>query len=282
MNLKYSVLMSIYKKENPEYFLNSVESMLNQTVPPDEIVIVKDGPLTDELEKTVGLLKDNKIIKFVELKENSGLGKALETGLHYCSNEIVARMDSDDISAADRCEKQLEYFEKYPDLGMIGTSISEFTTNPEEIVSYKRVPEDDKKIKKYMKSRNPFNHMTVMFKKSEVIKAGNYKHWDLNEDYYLWLRMLQNNNKFANIDEPLVNARINADTFMRRGGWSYFITQKKLFDYMLKNKIIGRFKYIYNIAVRFFVRVLVSNKIRKWLYLKLFRSGSKSRKNPKR
>lgn len=276
--LKYSVLMSVYEKEIPEYFLRSVESMLNQTVPPDEIVIVQDGPLTDGLNAAAGGLKAANIniteITFVPLEKSVGLGPALAAGLPHCKNELVARMDSDDISLADRCEKQLGYFGKYPDLSLVGTSIAEFIGEPSNIVSYKRVPEDGESIKKYMKSRNPFNHMSVMFKKSDVVRAGSYCRFDLNEDYYLWLRMLLNGNKFANIDEPLVSARINEDTFMRRGGWAYFITQKKLFDFMLKNKIVNRFEYIYNIAVRFAVRVLVSNRARKWLYLKLLRGKS--------
>jgi glycosyltransferase involved in cell wall biosynthesis len=263
--------MSVYINEKPEYFLNSVESMLNQTIPPDEIVIVKDGPLTNELENAVRILSERETVKFIQLKKNSGLGKALRIGLLQCRNEIIARMDTDDISHKERCEKQLRYFNKIPGLSVVGTSISEFIENPGNIVSFKRDPEDNQRIRKYMKTRNPFNHMTVMFKKSEVIKAGNYKPWDLNEDYYLWLRMLLKGSTFANIDEPLVNARINGDTFMRRGGWVYFKLQKKLFGYMMRHKIINRFEYIYNNSVRFVIRVLLPNKVRKLLYLKLLR-----------
>ena len=271
MVLKYSVLMSVYSKENPEYFLCSVESMLNQTSPPDEIIIVKDGPLTAELDIVVDMLSERENITFVPLEKSAGLGLALAAGLSHCKNELVARMDSDDISLAGRCEKQLSYFAQYPNLSLVGTSIAEFVGEPDNIVSYKRVPAEFEAIKKYIRQRNPFNHMSVMFKKSDVLNAGSYRRFDLNEDYYLWLRMFLNGGKFANISEPLVNARINEDTFMRRGGWAYFITQKQLFDFMLENGVVSRFGYIYNIAVRFVVRVLVSNTMRKWLYLKLFR-----------
>jgi len=271
MELKYSVLMAVYDKENPEYFSDSIESMLNQTIPPDEIVIVQDGPLTDGLYAVVGSFSRSEIVRFVLLDEKTGLGGALAAGLPHCMNEIVARMDSDDISLSDRCEKQLKCFEDHPEVSIVGTSIAEFVDSTDKIVSYKRIPTNDKAIKKYIKSRNPFNHMTVMFKKSDVIEAGNYQHWDLNEDYYLWLRMFLNGKNFANIDEPLVNARINENTFIRRGGWAYFITQKKLFDFMFQNRIINIFEYLYNITVRFIMRVLVSNRVRKWLYLKFLR-----------
>jgi glycosyltransferase involved in cell wall biosynthesis len=272
MELKYSVLMSVYKNEDPEYFLHSVKSMLNQTTPPGEIVIVKDGPLPDELERVVTLLSKEQNIKFVPTDTNIGLGKALRIGLRHCSNELVARMDTNDIAYRNRCEKQLGYIKKHPSVSVVGTSVSEFIGNPDNIVSYRRVPENDKAIKKYMKTRNPFNHMTVMFKKSDVIQAGNYEHWHLNEDYYLWLRMLMNGCTFANINEPLVNMRIDDTTFERRGGWGYFLTQKRLLDFMLKNNIINTIVYVYNIIIRFIFRILITNKMRKFLYTKLLRS----------
>jgi glycosyltransferase involved in cell wall biosynthesis len=269
--MNYSVLMSIYHKEHPDYFQISVESMLNQTIPPNEIVIVKDGPLSSELEIILNKLKKDHRIKVISFEKNQGLGKALEVGLLACENEFIARMDTDDISKENRCEKQLALFYKDPKLSLVGTSISEFIDEPTNIVSFRRVPEEDHDIKKYMKTRSPFNHPSVMFRKSEVLKSGNYKHWNLNEDYYLWIRMLLNNCKFANIDEPLLNMRINEDTFLRRGGWAYFITQKRLFDFMLKHKIINLIEYSYNNIVRFITRLLIPNKTRMWVYSKLLR-----------
>lgn len=271
MLMKYSVLMSVYHKENPQYFRDSVESMLNQSVPPDEIVIVKDGPLNDTLEKVVEYLDSFDNVKFISLEKNVGLGKALEIGIENCKNEFIARMDTDDISIEDRCEKQLDYFHRSPDLSLVGTSISEFIGDPNNIVSYRRVPTGDKEIKKYMRKRSPFNHPSVMFKKSDVLDAGNYQHWYLNEDYFLWTRMLLNNCKFANIDEPLLNMRINEDTFYRRGGWDYFMTQKRLFDFMLKNKVIKMHEYLFNNFIRFVVRILIPNKLRAYFYKKVLR-----------
>ncbi|WP_183040960.1 glycosyltransferase [Salipaludibacillus neizhouensis] len=274
MEMKYSVLMSVYHKENPEYFRESVESMLNQSVTPDEIVIVKDGPLNDTLEKVVEYLDSFENVKFISLEKNLGLGKALEIGIENCKNEYIARMDTDDISIKNRCEKQLDYFQRFPDLSLVGTSISEFIGDSNNIVSYRRVPTEDQDIKKYMRTRSPFNHPSVMFKKSDVINAGSYKHWYLNEDYYLWVRMLLSKCKFANINEPLLKMRINEDTFFRRGGWAYFMTQKKLFDYMFERKVINIGEYLYNNIVRFIARLLVPNNLRAYIYRRVLRKQS--------
>lgn len=269
--IKYSVLMSVYHKEQPEYLRDSINSMLDQTVKPDEIVLVKDGPLTEALEKVIYEYKDNPILNIVELKENVGLGKALNIGLTKCRNEIVARMDTDDIADKNRCEKQLLRLSQNKEVSVIGSIVGEFIGDPNNIIAYKDVLEDHEDIKKRMKYRNPLNHPSVMYRKKDVIAVGNYKHWFLNEDYYLWIRMLQKGFKFANIKEPLVLMRITDETYLRRGGWKYFITQKKLFDYMLKNKTINIFQYTYNNAIRFATRILVPNKVRKMMYLKMLR-----------
>lgn len=267
---KYSVLMSVYYKEQPEYLRDSINSMLNQTIEPDEIVLVKDGPLTEALEKVIYEYKDNPILNVIELKENVGLGKALNIGLTKCKNEIVARMDTDDISEYERCEKQYEMLIS-KDISVVGASVAEFIDNKDNVVAYKDVIINHNEIIKRMKYRNAINHPTVMFKKSDVISAGSYQHWFLNEDYYLWIRMILMGHKFMNLKEPLVRMRITNETYLRRGGWKYFITQKKLFDYMLKEKFINIMEYIYNNAIRFVTRLLVPNKLRKILYLSLLR-----------
>lgn len=273
--IKYSVLMSVYHKEQPEYLRDSINSMLNQTIEPDEIVLVKDGPLTEALEKVIYEYKDNPILNVVELKENVGLGKALNIGLTKCKNEIVARMDTDDIARSDRCEKQLIELLNNDNLSVVGTAINEFINDPENVVSYKGVVENNSDIIRKMKFRNPMNHPSVMYKKSDVIKVGSYKHWFLNEDYYLWIRMAQAGFNFKNIDSPLVYMRVTNETYLRRGGWKYFLTQKKLFDYMLENKFINVFEYLYNNIIRFIARNLIPNELRKILYLKILRKSNR-------
>jgi glycosyltransferase involved in cell wall biosynthesis len=269
--VKYSVLMSVYYKENPSFFTDSIKSMLEQTIKPDEIIIVADGELTAELDDIFHEFRDNEIIKVIRLEENKGLGEALSVGIKKCRNELIARMDTDDLSEADRCEKQLRCFNNNEKLSVVGTAVSEFIDDPNVSVAYKEVKTSDEDIKSQMKFRNPFNHPSVMFKKSDVMRVGSYEQWFLNEDYYLWIRMMQNNFKFENIDEPLLKMRITNETYMRRGGWKYFVTQKKLFDYMLKNNLINIFEYGYNNSIRFVTRLLIPNKVRKMLYLNILR-----------
>jgi len=269
--IKYSVLMSVYYKENPDYLRDSINSILGQTIKPDEFIIVKDGKLTKGLDDVLYEFHDSQIIKVIALEVNKGLGEALNIGLENCRNELVARMDSDDLSVNNRCERQLESFKNNEKLSVIGTAVSEFIDDPNVRIAYKGVKITDEDIKEKMKFRNPFNHPSVMFKKSDVLKAGSYQHWFLNEDWYLWIRMMQNNSIFENIDEPLLKMRTTNDTYMRRGGWKYFVTQKRLFDYMLKNKIININEYTYNNSIRFITRLLIPNKIRKLLYLKMLR-----------
>lgn len=272
---KYSVLMSVYYKEKPQYLKQSIDSMLNQTLKPDEIILVKDGPLTHDLDKVIDLYSDNEIIKVITIDKNVGLGKALNIGLMNCKNEFVARMDTDDIALHNRCEKQIEILKGNSNLSVVGSGIVEFIDAPENIVALKEVSATNNEIKKNMKFRNPINHPSVMFRKSDVLDVGSYVHWDLNEDYYLWIRMALKGYKFHNINEPLVKMRITNDTYLRRGGLKYFLTQKKLFDYMLKNGMINTFEYSYNNLIRLTIRVLIPNRVRKELYLKVLRKKYK-------
>lgn len=272
---KYSVLMSVYYKEKPQYLKQSIDSMLNQTLRPDEIILVKDGPLTHDLDKVIDLYSDNEIIKVITIDKNVGLGKALNIGLMNCKNEFVARMDTDDIALHNRCEKQIEILKGNSNLSVVGSGIVEFIDAPENIVALKEVSATNNEIKKNMKFRNPINHPSVMFRKSDVLDVGSYVHWDLNEDYYLWIRMALKGYKFHNINEPLVKMRITNDTYLRRGGLKYFLTQKKLFDYMLKNGMINTFEYSYNNLIRLTIRVLIPNRVRKELYLKVLRKKYK-------
>ena len=163
---KYSVLMSLYVKEHPEYLRLSIESMLNQTIEPDEIVLVEDGPLTDELYRVVDEYKDK--LHIVINEKNLGLGLALNEGLKVCRNELVARMDTDDISKKDRCEKQLKRFEEKPELAIVGTFIDEFVGDKTNVVSQRKVPTESDKIYQFAKRRSAFNHPTVMYRKGRI------------------------------------------------------------------------------------------------------------------
>lgn len=228
LSKKYSVLMSLYKKERPEYLRVALDSMLNQTVAPDEIVLVEDGTLTPEL---YSVLNDYPMLIRVKNKTNLGLGLALNVGLKACKNELVARMDTDDIAKADRCEKQLKEFEKNPELSLLGSSVDEFYTTPNEVVSRRVVPTTHKDIYEFAKRRSAFNHPTVMYKRSKVLELGGYGDLRRNQDVDLFGRMLYSGLISANIKESLLYFRSNDDLAKRRKSWentkSYIDTIRK-------------------------------------------------------
>lgn len=269
---KISVLMSVYKNDIAQNVKTAVESIINQTFRPSQVVIVVDGPVPDETTKTLEELKElYSEVEIYPLEQNVGLGNALKEGMTHCGNEIVARMDSDDIAVEDRFEKQIKKFEEDSELSIVGSNIAEFIGDKDNVVSIRSVPEKHEDICKYLKKRCPFNHMTVMFKKSEVEKAGGYLHWFYNEDSYLWARMYLAGCKFANIPENLVYARINEATFQRRGGYKYYKSERDLFKFMYKNKIIGWGEYQKAKTIRFVVQVLMTNKTRQWFFKKFAR-----------
>lgn len=269
--INFSVSMCVYKGDRPEWFKAAVDSVLNQTVPPDEIVLVVDGPVTEELNIVIKEYEQNPIFKIIRLKENVGHGNARRTGLENCSNEYVAIMDADDICVPKRFEKQVALFLQDPTLDIVGSNITEFIGSPENITGRRAVPQTDAQIKEFIKKRCPFNQMTVMFKKNSVVAAGGYLDWYCNEDYYLWLRMYLKNMRFANCGESLVNVRVDKQTYKRRGGIKYFKSEAKLQKYMLSNKIIGFGTYLLNVTKRFTVQVLMPNKIRELVFKRFAR-----------
>ncbi|MEE0956036.1 MAG: glycosyltransferase [Eubacterium sp.] len=221
MVYKYSVLMSVYEKEKPEYLEQSILSILQQTIKTDDFVLVCDGPLTENLEKVLKRYRDH--LHIFRLNHNKGLGTALNAGLTECKNELVARMDSDDISLPDRCEKQLKAFEKAPQTSILSGTVLEFNdTESEKILGRREVPGSNNEIKKYLRRRNPFNHPAVMFRRDDVIKSGGYRDkFPLFEDYDLWVRMLKRGYQGANLKDPLVKMRTTPGTYERRGGFEY-------------------------------------------------------------
>lgn len=273
--MKFSVLMSVYKNETAKFFLESVESVMGQTVKPDQIVLVRDGQVPEELSKAIDMVleKYKGVFTFIPLEQNGGLGNALKIGLTECVHPLVARMDTDDICLQDRFEKQLKCFDEDENLDICGGDVAEFYNSPEEIVSYRKVPKTNEEIKKGIKKRNPFNHMTVMFKKEPILNAGGYEPFHLLEDWYLWLRLYLNGCKFKNVDGVLCNMRITG-VAARRGGYKYFKSCKKLLKFMRQNKIISWFGYVKACVIRFCGYVLLPNKLRAYLYKKLLRKKS--------
>lgn len=267
----FSVLLSLYYKENPIFLRQSLDSVFRQTLPPDEVILVEDGPLTEALYAVVKEYERKySMLKVVPLSENVGLGRALNEGLKHCSHELVARMDTDDIALPDRFERQVALFTEKPDVDVCSAWIEEFADNPLHILSGRKVPETHWEIMLYARKRSPINHPVVMFRKSALLSVGCYKHFPLLEDYYLWIRMLINGAKFYNIQENLLYFRTSPQMFKRRGGWKYFRNEFRFQRELLGMKFIGFTRFIRNISIRFIFRI-IPNQLRTVLYKTMLR-----------
>ena len=265
--MPFSVLLSLYSKENPAYLRQSLDSVFGQTLPPDEVVLVEDGPLTAALYAVVEEYAGKyPALKIVPLTENVGLGRALNEGLKHCSHELVVRMDTDDIAMPDRFEKQLAYMAAHPECDLLGGQITEFIDRETNIVCARKVPCTHEKILMWLKGRSPFNHVSVTMLRSRVIACGNYLDWHFNEDYYLWIRMALSGCRFANLPDTLVNVRVGKEMYRRRGGWQYFKSTSALQKYMLVHGLISPLRYMFNVSVRFVVQVLMPNNAKQFVY----------------
>lgn len=260
---KFSVLMSVYKNEKIEYFKLAMDSVLSQTISPNQIVLVRDGEVPEEMQKCIDeFVEKQKCITYVPLEKNVGLGNALAYGMEFVEHEIVARMDTDDICVNNRFQVQLDYLMLHPEVDVVGGQITEFIDSTDDVRGIRIVPEQHKEIVEFMKKRNPFNHMTVMYKKSKVQLSGNYVELHYLEDYFLWCRMALKGCIFGNLPQVLVYARTGVDMFKRRGGYTYFQNWRKLEKFKLENGITNNWHYISTLAMRFFVQVVLPTSIR--------------------
>ena len=259
---KYSVLMSVYKNDNAEYLQLAIESMLNQTYPPDQFVIVEDGPICSELESVILKYSKKKpyLFTIVRLKTNGGLGNALNQGLKVCRNELIARMDADDIAKEDRCEKQIDEFKTNPMIGILGTQIDEFIGYPENIVSKRIVPTEHEEIIKFAKRRSPFNHPTVMYRKSVIDNLGGYTAYGRKEDLDLFVRAVNNGIYTKNLDKSLLYYRTSQENLKRRKTWVNCKEYIQIMYKFKKQKYIGMSDFLY-VIVGQFVLYLTPNKI---------------------
>lgn len=272
-NKKYSVLSSVYYKESPEYLKLALDSMLRQTVLTDDYVIVKDGPLTKELDAVLSDYKNKySCINIVALEKNCGLGAALNFGLSKCKNELVARMDTDDISVPDRCEKQLKVFNEHTELDIVGSFIDEFVKDSSKVVSTKIMPITESDIKKYAHRRNPFNHPTVMYKKDVVMKYGGYSEGKRGEDIELFTKMVFEGAIGYNIPESLLKYRAADDQFRRRSSIVDAIAVINVIKNNYKKGYIGLADLIYVTLVQC-AGLVIPKSIGKKLFNKYFRSN---------
>ena len=253
---KISVLMSVYIKENPTFLKDAIESVQNQTLKPSELVLVEDGPLTPELYQVLDQLEAESDIpvKRYPLEQNQGLGLALRYGVLQCQYDIIARMDTDNLD-------------------LLGGHIAEFIDNPDEIVSYRRVPTQHADIVSYQRMRSAFNHMTVMFKKDMVLKAGNYEDGLYMEDDLLWLNMIAAGAKTGNLDQILCRVRVGAGMFERRGGLRYLKLYRQARQRMLKRGQISYLEYAKSVAIQMVV-ALCPGFVRQFIFMKLLRKSN--------
>ncbi|MDD3138605.1 MAG: glycosyltransferase [Lachnospiraceae bacterium] len=254
-NVSFSVLMSIYYKENPSWFRDALESVFSQSIMPNEFVLVKDGPLTPDLNSVIEEFKlKYSSFKTIENETNLGLGLSLRKGVLSCSNDIIARMDSDDLIPKDRFEKQLKVIEEGYDVVSCWSSL--FIGSANNIIAIKKRPENNIDIEKLAKRRSPVCHAACMMRKSSILAAGNYIHCLYYEDYHLWVRMLMQDFKFYNIQEVLYWVRTTDDQLQRRSGFKYLKNELKVFREFYKIGFYSLKDLVVNSIIRVFVRLL--------------------------
>jgi glycosyltransferase involved in cell wall biosynthesis len=235
-----SVLMSVYKNDKPEWLEQAIKSILNQTLKSDDIVIMRDGKVDAEIEKVLKKYEKRKNVRVVRLRKNGGLAHALNAGLKRCRNKLVARMDADDIMVRRRLRLQVSAFNKRPELDILGGQIAEFDGSPENITGHRNVPQTQDDIKKFARLRCPFNHPSVMFKKSTIKKLGGYDETiGKVEDYELWMRALNNGAVMGNLAEVVCYLRAGDYMLGRRKSWQGCKAQIRLRWRFLRNKWIS-------------------------------------------
>lgn len=267
----YSVLMSVYAKDRPEYLDAAIASMAAQTVPFRDMVVVCDGPLTDGLDKVLDDWKwelDGRLTLH-RLPENGGLGAALAAGLPLCRCDVVARMDADDVSRPDRCRILLGKMAA-DGLDLVGGAIEEFDREPGDMGSVRAVPLEKGDIDMWLKGRNPFNHMSVVFDRHVVEQAGGYQPFPWMEDYWLWARMIAGGCRCANVPDVLVDVRTGDGMYARRSNTAYLKSQVRFFSELRKLGLIGRFDQAKAVAERTIATMLPAGMV-KAVYNKVLR-----------
>ncbi|OAQ14262.1 amylovoran biosynthesis protein AmsE [Bibersteinia trehalosi Y31] len=268
----FSVLLSVYQKEKPDFLQQALNSIVEQSLPPSEIVIVKDGELTEELNNVIENFQNKfkAITTVLELSENKGLGLALREGVLKCSQPYIARMDTDDIANKERFKIQIDYLRNNPEIDLLGSWIADFSDDPEQIESITKLPVNHEEILAFAKKRNPFRHMTIIFKRESVINNGNYSDFLWFEDYELWVKMLQGGCISANIPKVLVKVRTGNDFYKRRSGLKYFMQDLKFQLFLYKTKFISSPIFLFNTISRFCIRIIPLSITRQF-YLRILR-----------
>ncbi|HFI0826817.1 TPA: glycosyltransferase [Streptococcus suis] len=265
--VKYSILMSVYKNDNPLWLDEAIDSMLKQTISCNQFVIIQDGAITKEIGKILKKYKEKfpDLFKIIALEKNVGLGEALRIGVTHCDYEYIARMDSDDYSVPNRIEQQLKIITSNPKIGIVGSNVYEFIENIETPVTRIVFPENHDEIVSFSKKRCPFRHPAVIFRKSKILEAGNYAECYLLEDYDMYLRMIISGSKCYNVQNELTYVRINKDFYKRRGGLKYFFSTLKFKTSYFNKGYFTFWEYIFT-TVPHLIVILMPNTLRDWFY----------------
>jgi glycosyltransferase involved in cell wall biosynthesis len=271
--MKFSVLISVWNKDNPDYLFKALESILNQTTCPNEIILVHDGILKEKLINVIEYYNNKypKLLKEIKLKCNQGLGNALKEGIKHCSYGYVARMDADDICQNYRFERQISFLEDNSEVTLVGSNVQEFSFVPGDLDQFRKLPLTNDELHKYSKFRNPINHPTVMFRKSHIIAVGSYEDVPSFEDYFLWLKLLSRGYKLRNMDDSLLFFRIGNDIMDRRSGLRYLKKEYLFLLKVYKNGYITLLDFSFSLFARFCVRMLPKAGI-SFIYKFLLRS----------
>ncbi|RQG93827.1 glycosyltransferase [Natrarchaeobius chitinivorans] len=270
---RFSVLMSVYHDETADHVRVALESVFDQTTPPDEVLIVEDGPLSPDLEALISTFETRypETVRTISLPTNRGLGVALRTGVEACSNELIARMDADDVAVETRFQDQLAYLSDNPEVDVLGGYVMEFDSNPNESGRVRDVPSDAEQVRSVARFRCPVNHPTVMFRREAVLEVGNYRSFRSMQDYELWMRMLSEGYTIENLPTVLVKCRTGNDLFDRRGGLGYARTEFRIQREFLERGSVSPLVFLLNVAIRTPLR-LTPNAVRKRVYQAFLRS----------
>lgn len=266
----FSVLMTVYDKEQPAFLDRSLQSVEEQTVSPDQIVVVTDGPLTPELDRVLDRHQDMVGDKFrvVRLPKNIGRGRASQAGIDVITTEWIARMDSDDVCLSDRFEKQIEAIIAHPQVAVVGGYVLEFAEDEDNIVGKRKVPLTNDDIRDYAKYRNPINNPAVMFKRELLPAIGGYPAMNILEDYDLWVRFIANGYELMNLPEYLVKMRVGSGMYSRRGGMDFLKTYIKM-KRKWRQMGVGDRKSELTSNVMMTVNTLLPDQVRKFVYQKI-------------
>ena len=249
MKLKFTVILPIYKKVEYKVFRKSFESLINQTLQPNEIIIIFDGPVKNNIKDyLIGKVKVYKWIKIINFSTNRGLGVVLKTAIKRSLYPYIARCDADDISTPNRFELQIKFLMKNKNIDVLGSNINEVSNY--NLISKKKVHEFHQSICNNIFYRNPINHSSVIFKKKTILDSGNYENVQYFEDYFLWIKVFLKGGKFHNLQEYLVNMNVDNNFFKRRSGLNYLKFYYNFVKILKYRNIITWKIFLFNLMVR--------------------------------